>query len=749
MKPTNFNRITRLLGGLCVAVLIVGCSTDDAETARVHELVAAEKEYFINAEGGEALIPLYSNGKVTVEQLGGEVDWAEISHNSFQGDDKITVTFAENPSFPRMVRLRFVLDGGVRADTVCVKQYGVVPVLACPAPYKSIRGSVETLTQFEIDTNIPLEQLAVKTSYVGAADGWVRSVQPEQGVLVVDAKPNPGEEVCKAVVGLNYVDGWGTSLSMNLYITQADKNDEFGREITFAEARAMATEQGAVIGEDLIIEGVVVSDSQSKNMEANPSVSFDKVDVSVNDRTAYLESLDGRYGFRLFFDNAQSNVLTRGTRLSLSLKGTQLIREQNPERYTITSVIGENMVESAAGEAIPEKVRKISELTDDDVYTYVSLQNTEFLFKEGSYANIYEGYALLSSINSSQTNTNRMDGWASLLIDNEGGSIYAPVNMLCLWRRSGMGVPQGVGPTHGVIVHNQLPRYGNVGRYQVRVLDEAGFAMEWNGESAYHTYAKWDGALNYSFGTYAKYNPRYAYKKLDSITPSDDISAEKSTPNAELFCENKVTTVVPEAWPIAGEPTYNNPEPVANGTSTTCKGYALRVGVKGWYQWEDNQVVGYNGVRAEFSTRDLSGTRMLVGFSFSAGALTAATSKTFPAHWCLEYSVDGGTTYTLCRNAVTGADFVHLRSLPWWDAIVGGSRFTTCSSAGMSATDHAFFLPAEVFGQEKVCVRIRPYDKVMTVLPLVWNGDPETAEVSASTVYDNRMRFGIITMRYM
>jgi hypothetical protein len=463
-------------GAVCglAALAAVGCSVDDAETIRVRELTAAEHELFVPASGGTAQIQLYSNGRVRVEALSDIGGWASVDRSEFDGDRMVSVTFTENDSFRRMAKLRFVLDGGTRADTVCIKQYGVVPSLECPAPYKAIRGSVETFTQFEIDTNIPLGDFAVATAYVGPTRDWIRSVQPEQGMLVVDTKPNPGEDVCKAVVNLSYVDGWEETFSANLYITQADKDDEFGREVSFADVRALATAEGTAVDEDILIEGIVVSDFHSKNMEANPSVSYDKVDVTVNDCTAYLESPDGRYGFRLRFDTPEDNVLARGTRLSLSLSGTVLTREENPERYTISSLVGENMVESAAGEAIPVKQRRISELTDDDVYTFVSLENTEFLFKEGSYANVYENYSLSSDVNASQTgNNNRMDGWASLLMDDAGNSIYAPVNMLCLWRRSGQGVPQGTGTTHGIVVHNELPRYGNVGRYQIRVLDES------------------------------------------------------------------------------------------------------------------------------------------------------------------------------------------------------------------------------------------------------------------------------------
>ena len=247
------------------ALAVAACSVDDAETTRVRELTAAERELFVPASGGTAEIQLYSNGRVRVEPLNDTGDWAAVDPVEFDGDRKVSVTFTENPSFRRMAKLRFVLDGGARVDTVCVKQYGVVPSLECPAPYKAIRGSVETFTQFEIDTNIPLGDFAVKTSYVGKTEGWISSVQPEQGMLVVDTKPNPGDDVCKAVVNLSYVDGWEETFSANLYITQADKDDEFGREVSFAEVRALATGEGTAVDEDILIEGIVISDFHSKN----------------------------------------------------------------------------------------------------------------------------------------------------------------------------------------------------------------------------------------------------------------------------------------------------------------------------------------------------------------------------------------------------------------------------------------------------------------------------------------------------
>ena len=684
-----------------------------------------------DAEAGETEIPLARRGLITF------------------------ATAANATGEPRTATVGFSVtdaDGNVFGDSFTVTQSADEARITLADDVAPIEGCRRAVA-FSTNLGALLAEMKGEVTYADpAVADFISDVELGAGELTYAITANEGVEKRYATITVSCADLAGGVVSASSNITQRVTAQP--REVSSADLRALFTAEDKSYASDedhidyLLCR--VIGDAGNPNMDQNLNTGPNSITTDENDCTNYVQSLDGRYGFRLRFDTPEDNVLARGTRLSLSLSGTVLTREENPERYTISSLVGENMVESAAGEAIPVKQRRISELTDDDVYTFVSLENTEFLFKEGSYANVYENYSLSSDVNASQTgNNNRMDGWASLLMDDAGNSIYAPVNMLCLWRRSGQGVPQGTGTTHGIVVHNELPRYGNVGRYQIRVLDESGFGMEWAGESAYTEFAEWDGNPHkYSFGTYAKFNSRYAYNRLESITPSGDISSGKTVPNAELFCENHVETTAAEAWPIAGTGNYNNPEVGSLGTSLTCKAYFVKAGVKGWYRWEGNEVVGYNGLRMEFSTASLNGSHMLLGFSFAAGTISATTSKTYPAHWCVEYSVDGGQSYTLCPSAATGADYVHLRSLPWWDASLAGNRYNTCSSAGIGLTDHLFRLPAEVFGRERVMVRIRPYDKVMTVLPLVWNGDTETAEISAATTYDNQLRWGVITLRY-
>lgn len=51
-----------------------------------------------------------------------------------------------------------------------------------------------------------------------------------------------------------------------------------------------------------VVEGIVVSDYRSPNMELNPNLNYYSVDLEENDRTVYVEAADGSCGIRLRFD---------------------------------------------------------------------------------------------------------------------------------------------------------------------------------------------------------------------------------------------------------------------------------------------------------------------------------------------------------------------------------------------------------------------------------------------------------------
>ena len=115
------------------------------------------------------------------------------------------------------------------------------------------------------------------------------------------------------------------------------------------------------------IVGVVIGDCRSENVAGNQNVRFDLVDLRTNRHTNYLQSEDGKYGFKLLFESIYDNRLHRADKVKINLAGCTVVREDNPERYTISGIKAENIVSCEAGAALTPKVKSISELTDADL----------------------------------------------------------------------------------------------------------------------------------------------------------------------------------------------------------------------------------------------------------------------------------------------------------------------------------------------------------------------------------------------
>ena len=110
---------------------------------------------------------------------------------------------------------------------------------------------------------------------------------------------------------------------------------------SFEALRAkVGNREGIVVPDGTVIEGVIISDYKSMNMETAPQVSSTEVDPSLNFRTAYIQSFDGKYGFRIIFNSVYDNRFPRFSKVKIDLGGAELIKENDPERYTICNVVG-------------------------------------------------------------------------------------------------------------------------------------------------------------------------------------------------------------------------------------------------------------------------------------------------------------------------------------------------------------------------------------------------------------------------
>lgn len=739
MKKTLF------LSALLLAA--VSCNLDDAMYVEVQELDYAfvteggtytkeEAAGVVPAEGGSLSIRILSSGDVTVST--GEIpSWASMEgKTAFSGDQTLVFNFGPNTGFRRAVILTASMDG-MQPLQIIAKQAGTVAYMHCDSPYKSAKGSSDSSVSFPLDTNIPFGEISIN-----ASEDWIGTPSATANVVTASISKSTLNASRKATITLSYTDGWNETLTETLHITQAAVNDVFGTLLDFPALRSMATTEGKRIEGDYSLTGIVVSDWRSANMEENPVLTLDAagefrnfgvsatvaetvqqvVDTTASRRTAYLENEDGTLGLRLVFKNAEENRLVFGTRLTVSLDGAVITKENDPDRYTLGALTSDNMLESETGAAVPVKEKNISELTDNDIYTFTSLRGLEFPVKEGSYTDIRENHALYSAVNDnsvSQTDTKRyfyMDSFANLMVDGEGKAICAPVNMLCRWRKPEGGIPQGAGNVNGIIVHNTIKRYGDAGRYQIRVVDETGYAGL-TGESPWKIIAGWD---------LGKAEPSYGEASLASEKAGASMTDQHSYKS--LIAGTKRTC----------------------GISDTYRSIHLFGPITGWWNWnEEGEITGNNGLTMEFSTKDLAGKEIMVAFRFYAGRTgTATTFQAFPSHWFVEYSIDGAPYIPAANADLSGNPYVHLRSIATYTLQYGSYKIPTSVNAGLGASSHAFCLPAEALGKDNVKVRIRPYDTVMSAIPSLFTDEIESSSITAQTRASDYVSFQDIFIRY-
>ena len=475
---------------------------------------------------------------------------------------------------------------------------------------------------------------------------------------------------------------------------------------SFEQVRALAVEDKTPISESLIIEGVVISDCDSPNMDINHNTSTAKTDITHNMRTAYIQTPDGKYGFRLKFNAAEDNGLYRYGTVRLDLKGATIVKEYNPERYTIRNLTSENVISFKKGDAsqVVCKEKHIKDLTDEDVYTYVTLKDLEFIFKDGSYTNIWEPYCIKSELHNVPSPygvTSRMDGWASLLRDTDNNAIYMHVNTLCQWRRTGKPVPKGMVDVSGIVVSTINRRHGGpMGRFQIRPVDEKDIVLT-KGKSPFKTLVGWF----YEANNGAEVN----YEMMGYKTSQND---KKEVKGDRLIAE------VGKGFMWTTSDSYFVLTNDYNDVSTHKRGavYAGAIGFEGpttsWYIFDsNNRVVGTNSVFIEFSTAKLSGTAMSVCFDFGAGKQSADTSWQYPAQWKVECSYDGRRWVTL-KDTATDQLITNLRPVPFWPSalkLLGDKKVKpTGYDCGMGLQQHTYAIPAAAFGCEKVLIRITP-----------------------------------------
>lgn len=685
----------------------------------------------------------------------------------------VSLTLSENQSgADREVSLPLQMtaaDGTVYGEALKVVQDAQKAYIS--APEKCIVNKNEAQHSFSYEHNLGYLASGLKLviTYAGQSLDFIENAVLDAGLVKFDVASTDVDR--NAEIAIVYAAN-GLELSTVTEFVQVV--NLMPRSISVSDLLALFTGGTTTYTpSDIYTDNVqlyVVGGAGNPNMAQNINTAANTITTDENDRTVYMQDVasGATQGFRIRFADAQSNTVEHGDLVQLSLEGCVLKKESSPERYTIENVSAANITEISSGNEIVPNVRTITSLSAADVYTYCTLQNVEFQVKEGAYTNVREYAAIQNPLSCGLTlnygDTGRangnlltasqfaMDGAANLLYDQSGATIYALINMDCDWRRS--QVPAGAGDVSGVIVHQEMPRWGgNVGTYSIRPLDESDFNM--SAVSQWNTLAEWvmtEGTTDensYSWKHGADNADGYSGTKASTLTQNKLCATNGAS--ALIYSENldgRTTGASLHgkgATPVSVEYGYRGLDVTSPSSAETfgmTKGSAITFwgNPSGWFRNGVSGNDGYNGIVMEFDTKSVSGSVLSVGFSIAAGypndskpqlniALQSSTS--FPVYWTVEYSVDGGARWTEVANEATSRIGFEMRSIPWTlDGTVeyipnygtkSKIKVETQSDTGFGYVPYRFNLPSSVFGQDKVMIRIRPTSNIIMSLNSLWN----------------------------
>lgn len=454
-----------------------------------------------------------------------------------------------------------------------------------------------------------MPELASSVTYEGSQKDWISNVTTTTEALSFDVTDNDTKEARTAVIKVELAS---KGIAVELKVTQGIKT----RQYSFEELRAVLPSAGEQAFEGDFFEGVIVADAGQKNMETNPMTSATSYDDNESAITNYVQSLDGKYGMRLKFATAADNTLKKGDKVKISLAGATLVREDNPVRYTLRGVSA-NTVTVEENVQLAARQKTISELTDEDVYTLVTLPDVEVPFCYGSWVNVRKEWIDAKRINFD----NR------ILRDVNGNEIRMIVNTDAEWYLTDAGVPKGSGPVSGVIVNTTSEYYGSdiLGKYQIRPMKLSDIEIKDSGFS--EILVAWDYSTGFS-----------RVSSLEATTGTGTFAAS-SMAQANTFLQFRHTSPYPKGYP---------------------KGANIDKSV--W--WKDG--AAKDAATFQFSTKDAAGKKMTLSFGALIGNYKEEAASQGPVHWNVEYSLDG-TNYILIEKVMIrpmGAEKSTLLFLP-------------------------------------------------------------------------------------
>lgn len=701
MKQTSFLSVTAFL----VILLLPSCEKNYYGVFAPDELGLPEAEFYVEQAGGDIDIQFLANKPGEFSLIDPENNsWIELRATTFEKDGQLPVHVKSNDGFKR--RADILLSTETRKDTISVFQKGAVEEKFYIATSSMlVYNGGDGISTVSAEINVPLSRIRTEVRFTGQEE-WIRDCQLTTSSFSFKATDNPDKNYKRrAIIVLSYVDGWNATQTASITVFQAPSDNKIGSVFTAEQLRNLATVSGYTLPEDAFIEGYIVSTTEGGN--AGDALVDDYkqgtgvIDYTLTERTSYLESVDGKYGFRLIASETGENNFIRYSMVNLGIGGAVVKKSAaEPVHYTIEGVRSSEVLSCSDGApTMPWKEKSITELTDDDINTLVKIKNCEIAMRKGPFTPVNEGYTSLCGYN-------RLAKYPILIRDIKGGSMYMFTNMTCSYRRNGETLPYGSGDITGIVVHESYKSFekdGNIGRYQLRHLLREEIDLKPNFEDSFSgiitefRYAKFPGENqkttlpNAILATKGNGELCHTYGKISNYSPSYFYIGECGSKKKGKYAEGAGIELdeggIYEPWVTTGTESAQN---------TDGKGWFkdnLNLSWSNKYWWNSGR--GYCWL-VNFSTEGITSDVVSMQFAMYNNSQSARS----PRYWKAQYSL----TTTSC-DASDDSQWVDIGEFTVPDVAIWASQ-NDWQTLGTRVYD--FPLPVEILGHESVSIRLMP-----------------------------------------
>ena len=703
-----------------MVMLLSSCERGPVEIPLI-ELGTKATDIVLEPEGGCYQLKIFANGHFTATITSG-ADWISFPEGyTYHGnsDCEVKLSFTSNKSLLRTAQI--ILEREHKKVEINLSQKGLFDINLEFKGNNILCDNVGGENSAKLLTVLPLDKLNIEVEYAEGSSDWIYNLRKENNFLLFTTTDNP-ENLRQAVIKVSSVED--ASICDELKVCQ--KGSESMQTVTHADIKTMLSESGTtIIEEDLILEGIVINDNLQGNGAANLNVSGSIQDMTLADRTLYVQAEDASSGICVILSSKDENNTHRYDNVKIYLKGAELTRKDNPVRY-IVKTAETGLISSVSGSAYDAqpKIKTISALIPEDIYTLVTIQDCEIPFRKGPFVPI------------DLRHRDVINRYPMPIRDRQGASMYMMTNVGAAWERDGKGMPQGSGNITGVLVSETCDNFawnneiaaerlengvnigyisdiGHISDYQIRPITKDDIALE---EKFENGFSEMIMEILYTNKSHSEIiintsgNIIYPTYPL-SQNPLDDPKIKSSFrvmgPTTGIAEFRDWTHLGPLENGVITDKTTGNGAYDANGTSChwliennqfSLASTALIYQDNGsaWYAsgWGTNKYWV-----ATFPTTELTSSNFPISVQFGAvngqGEGEGANGVGAPRHWKVEYSTDNGVNWIQAYE-YTVPDFSVLYKKRVWQC--PGFKMVTCT------------LPqdVELLGKDKVMVRLIP-----------------------------------------